>query len=85
MVRDYFRPAPYLAFPLYPNSASGNGTETRDTIYTEDNTISTQYFNTITIPTPLDLISLDFTLLSVRAVLKVTMILLCLKNLELIC
>jgi len=24
-----------LAFPLYRNSASGNGTETRDTIYTE--------------------------------------------------
>jgi hypothetical protein len=25
-----------LAFPLYRNSASGNGTETRDTIYTEE-------------------------------------------------
>jgi hypothetical protein len=37
MVRGFFRPVPYLAFPLYRNSASGNGTETRDTIYTEDN------------------------------------------------
>ena len=36
MVRDFFRPVPYLTFPLCRNSASGNGTETRDTIYTED-------------------------------------------------
>lgn len=36
MVRGFFRPVPYLAFPLYRNSASGNGTETRDTIYTEE-------------------------------------------------
>jgi hypothetical protein len=39
MVRGFSRPAPYLAFPLYRNSGSGNGTETRDTIYTEDNKV----------------------------------------------
>jgi len=42
MVRGFFRPVPYLAFPLYRNSASGNGTETRDTIYAEDNKLGTQ-------------------------------------------
>ena len=47
MVRGFFRPVPYLAFPLYRNSASGNGTETRDTIYTEVNYLRTQYYNTI--------------------------------------
>ena len=47
MVRGFFRPVPYLAFPLYRNSASGNGTETRDTIYTEDNYLRTQEYNTI--------------------------------------
>jgi hypothetical protein len=31
-----------LAFPLYRNSAMGNGTETRDTIYTEDNKLRAQ-------------------------------------------
>jgi hypothetical protein len=51
MVRVFFRPVPYLAFPLYRNSATGNGTETRDTIYTEDNKLSTQKYNTISIPT----------------------------------
>ena len=50
MVSGFFRPAPYLAFPLYRNSASGNGTETRDIIYTGDNKVSTQWYNTITIP-----------------------------------
>jgi len=42
MVRGFFGPVPYLAFPIYHNIASGNGTETRDTIYTEDNKLSTQ-------------------------------------------
>ncbi|HEX7258009.1 MAG TPA: hypothetical protein VF242_08100 [Nitrososphaeraceae archaeon] len=32
-VRGLFRPVPYLAFPLYHNNDSGNGTETRFTIY----------------------------------------------------
>ena len=49
MVRGFFRPVPYLAFPLYRNSASGNGTETRDTIYAEDNDHGAKKFNTITI------------------------------------
>ncbi len=35
-VRGLFRPVPYLAFPLYLNSISGNGTETRDTISAGD-------------------------------------------------
>jgi len=56
MVRGFSRPAPYLAFPLYGNSASGYGTETRDTIYTEDNKSKDSIVYTITIPTPLDLI-----------------------------
>jgi hypothetical protein len=38
MARGFFRPAPFFsAFPLYRNSAVGNGAETRDTIYKEDN------------------------------------------------
>jgi hypothetical protein len=38
MARGFFRPAPFFsAVPLYRNSAAGNGAETRDTIYTEDN------------------------------------------------
>ena len=32
----------FLAFPLYRNNASGNGTETRDTIYTEDDNLCTK-------------------------------------------
>ncbi|MGB8087753.1 MAG: hypothetical protein WCF07_15825, partial [Nitrososphaeraceae archaeon] len=32
-VRGSFRPVPYLAFPLYFNCATGNGTETRYTIF----------------------------------------------------
>ena len=51
MVRGFSRPVPYLAFLLYSNCASGNGTETRDTIYTEDNNQSTKQYNTITILT----------------------------------
>ena len=31
-LRGLFRPVPYLAYPLYLNSISGNGIETRDTI-----------------------------------------------------
>ena len=61
MVRGFFRPVPYLAFPLYRNSASGNGTETRDTIYAEDNNYGAKKFNTITIQN-LDLLSSTSTL-----------------------
>jgi hypothetical protein len=32
LVRGFFRPVPYLAFPLYRNSMKGNGTETHHTI-----------------------------------------------------
>jgi hypothetical protein len=31
LVRGFFRPVPYLAFPLYLNSRTGNETETRRT------------------------------------------------------
>ncbi|MFZ0404270.1 MAG: hypothetical protein WAL79_00465, partial [Nitrososphaeraceae archaeon] len=40
-VRGLFHQVPYLAFPLYRNSISGNGTETRDTISAGDNIIYT--------------------------------------------
>ena len=35
-VRGSFWPVPYLAFPLYLNCATGNGTETRYTIFAGD-------------------------------------------------
>jgi hypothetical protein len=44
MVRGFFRPVPCLAFPLYRNSGPGNGTETRDTIYAEDDNVSILYY-----------------------------------------
>ena len=46
-VRGLFRPVPYLAFPLYLNSISGNGTETRDTISAGDSITYTILFKTI--------------------------------------
>ena len=49
MVRGFFGPVPYLAFPLYRNSGSGNGTETRHTIYTEDDNDGILYYNRIVI------------------------------------
>ena len=47
MVRGLFRPVPYLAFPLYRNNGSGNGTDTRDSIYTEDGNGSILYYISI--------------------------------------
>jgi hypothetical protein len=46
-VRGLFRPVPYLAFPLYHNSISGNGTETRDTISAGDSISYTVLFKRI--------------------------------------
>src|SRR6476619_1394205 len=46
-VRGLFRPVPYLAFPLYLNSISGNGTETRDTISAGDSINYTVLLNRI--------------------------------------
>lgn len=37
MVRGLFRPVPYLALPLYRNSARGTGPKPKTPIYTEDN------------------------------------------------
>jgi hypothetical protein len=42
--KGFFRPVLCLAFPLYRNSGSGNGTETRDTIYAEDDNVSILYY-----------------------------------------
>jgi hypothetical protein len=36
LVKGFFWPVPYLAFPLYRNSRTGNGTETRHTIFAGD-------------------------------------------------
>lgn len=47
MVSGLFRPVPYLAIPLYRNSGSGNGTETRDSIYTEYDNRSILYYISI--------------------------------------
>ena len=44
LVRGFFRPVPYLAFPLYLNCKTGNGTETRHTIFVGDSIIVCKVF-----------------------------------------